>query len=229
MKELFQTYVMSLVRPFATQERLRLQRESGMRKEQGVVSLFGEAPQVNEFETDSSLSFVDAMSMSWFLSILKALYAVVAMLIGLEWLGVMGEDGSYIKELQFWSERTQTITVFMITLEVILFPLTLWFYAKFWGVVIRFFGDVFEVEGDCTQISEQIVNHSLSSHLFLVIPVFGELAKHASSLVLIYAGLKRNMGLNTIQSLIVLLSPLMLLLFIIFLTLLYLALMISFI
>lgn len=229
MKELFQTYLMSLLRPFVTQERLRLQREAGMRNTSRVVSLFGEAPRVNEFETDSSLTFVDAMSMSWMLSILKALYAIIAMLIGLEWLGVMGEEGSYIKGLRFWSDRAQTITVFMIILEIILFPLTLWFYAKFWGVVIRFFGDVFEVEGDCTHISEQIVNHSLSSHFFLVIPIFGELAKHVSGLVLIYAGLKRNMGLSTIQSFIVLLSPLMLLLFIIFLTLLYLVLMISFI
>lgn len=229
MKELFQTYLMSLLRPFATQERLRSQRVAGMRNSSEVVSLFGEAPEVNEFETDSSLTFVDAMGMSWILSILKAVYAITAMLIGLKWLGVMGEEGSYIRGLQFWSDRAQTITVFMIILEVILFPLTLWFYAKFWGVVIRFFGDVFDAQGDCAHISEQIVNHSLSSHFFLIIPVFGELAKHVSSLVLIYAGLRRNMGLGTIQSFIVLLSPLMLLLFIIFLTLLYLALMISFI
>jgi hypothetical protein len=229
MKELFQIYLMSLLRPFATQERLRVQREAGMRNSPEVISLFGEAPQVNEFETDSSLTFVDAMCMSWTFSILKAVYAIIAMLIGLEWLGVMGQEGGYLEELKFWSNRAQTITVFMIILEVILFPLTLWFYAKFWGVVIRFFGDVFDVKGDCTNISEQIVNHSLSSHFFLIIPIFRELAKHVSSLMLIYAGLKRNMGLSTIQSLIVLLSPVMLLLFIIFLTLLYIVLMISFI
>lgn len=222
MKELFQIYARSLFRPFATQESLRVLRLSTHNQ-----SIF--AFQKVSSPTGGALSFLDAMSISWVMVLIKAIYAMVALLIGVYWLGILGDEGRFISGLKFWGTTAQTITIFMIIFEVILFPLTLWFYTKFWGVVIRFFGELFEVEGDMNQISEQIVNHSLSSHLFLIIPVFGEMVKHLAGLTLIYAGLKNNMRLNTMQSLMVLLSPLILLLFIMFLSALYLVLMLSFV
>lgn len=220
MRELFQIYFQSLFRPFALQEVLRHERLS-----QDGQTIFSLAPVASK----KKLSFIDAMSLSWVMVLIKAIYAMIALLIGVYWLGILGDEGRYLGGLKFWGAKAQTVTIFMIIFDVILFPLTIWFYAKFWGVVIRFFGQLFDVEGDLNEMSEQIVNHSLSSHLFLVIPIFGEMVKHLAGLTLIYAGLKKNMQLSTLQSLMVLVSPLMLLLFILFLSALYLILMLSFI
>lgn len=220
MRELLQIYTQSLFRPFALQEVLRHERLS--HASQTVFSL-------TPVSAIRKLSFLDAMSLSWVMVLIKAIYAMIALLIGVYWLGILGDEGRYLGGLKFWGAKAQTVTIFMIIFDVILFPLTIWFYAKFWGVVIRFFGQLFDVEGDLNEMSEQIVNHSLSSHLFLVIPIFGEMVKHLAGLTLIYAGLKKNMQLSTLQSLMVLVSPLMLLLFILFLSALYLILMLSFI
>lgn len=220
MRELFQIYFQSLFRPFALQEVLRQERLTHV--DQAIFSVTPIAPR-------KKLSFIDAMSLSWVMILIKAIYAMIALLIGVYWLGILGDEGRYLGGLKFWGAKAQTVTIFMIIFDVILFPVTIWFYAKFWGVVIRFFGELFNVEGDLNETSEQIVNHSLSSHLFLIIPIFGEMVKHLAGLTLIYAGLKKNMQLTTIQSLMVLISPLMLLLFIVFLSGLYFVLMLSFI
>ncbi len=207
MKEIFHHYFLSMTRPFWLHEQLKLNRDNTAK----IISF----------------DFVEVLSISWLMMVIKGIYSVIALLIGLEWMaGTTGEGQSFALDL--WSKQTQKITLYVIILEVILFPMTLYFYAKFWAVILKFFCVLFNREEQNTeQITSEIINHSLVSNFFLIIPIFGGLIRHIAGLFYLFAGLRRNLGFNVLQSLMVLTAPLILLLFILFLTLLYIVLIIS--
>lgn len=209
MSDFFKIYFHALMRPFHTHELLRQQRES--------IAL---DPQEEEF------GLVEALSVSWVFASAKALYSLIAIILGLYWVGQSPElSESFF--VSMWSHQVQKITVYMVLLEFILFPISQLFYTKFWGLLIKFFCLLFDMEKDRERLSSEVATYSLASNLFLLIPVFGQLIRHLAGLVLIYAGLRKNIGFNVLQSLMVLLAPFILVLFFIFLTLLYIVLIIS--
>lgn len=203
MKEILREYIITLLHPFKAHDVLREARE---RKK--PLALASEVPKESESFL-IGLSFVEVMSISWVMAIINGIYS-----IGMVYFGYM--TGMFMSESDSLSAlitnnislEYQKILISWSILQVIIFPVTLWFYAKVWTVVIRFFGNLFEFDGDLEEVTSQIVNHSIVTNFFLIIPIFGEMIRHFSSIIYLFAGLRSNMSLSILQSLIVVCSPL---------------------
>ena len=97
-------------------------------------------------------------------------------------------------------------------LDVIFYPLFVLFVIQFWEFVISFFGKWLGVQGDLTQKAQDIMAVSLSSHLFMVIPIFGAMAQKLASLVLMYAGLRKQLNASPAMCICIMLTPILIIL-----------------
>ena len=212
MSEVINQYFNSFFHPFQTQALLRERRE--LLKEQKSQQIFHLVDEKEERpEEDLGLSFVEVLSVTWLFSLFRAFYAIVTIYLGYEaFLWANGED-SYLLPMQI---STSKLNVFFLVLQIVFFPLALWIYSKFWVNIIKLFANLFGYENDVEEISNEIVNNSLTAHTFLIIPIFGEVIQHLGGLVYIFAGLRRNLQMSVLQSVVVLISPLILFLFLIF-------------
>lgn len=117
---------------------------------------------------------------------------------------------------------------FWLLFRLALFPITLFFYAKFWFVIVRFFCGLFltgrraedshlEVyrpefsEEQMNKMSKEVVHLSLTTYTLHLIPIFGKRLTHLAQIFYLYLGLRKNIGMTNLQSIIVILSPLLLL------------------
>jgi hypothetical protein len=217
-------YIAAFLHPFKTHESIRLNRELAKNKmSERPLSIAGEEHAEDAEHLDKEgLSFVEVLSISWVMAIINGIYS-----IGLSYLGFLTSDAlDETESLSFLvsgdlSVEGQKILVSWAIVQAIFFPVTLWFYSKVWMVIIKFFGSLFDFEGNLEKVSAQIVNHSIVTNFFLIIPIFGEVVRHFSSIIYLFAGLKKNMGLSTLQSLIVVCSPLFIFVLLIVLVIMY--------
>ncbi|MCO4794434.1 MAG: hypothetical protein KC493_12010 [Bacteriovoracaceae bacterium] len=211
MRELFYNYMNIFFHPFSSHEELRRKRTD---IDHGhVLSVVGGADipkgRVILDESESGeITFAEALGVSWSFVIVKALYSLIFIHIGLHFFTYLSTH-TELKRIIVpgFPIGSKKLTVFWLLLEVALFPLLVWLYVKFWSVIIRFFANLFETPNSEEGL-RQVVNYSLSSHFFYLIPIFGELGKHVSSLFFLFAGLKKNLGFSNLQSLLVIVSPL---------------------
>jgi len=154
-------------------------------------------------------TFVECMGLAWAFIIVRALYVIIGIHFGLylyEHYDFSGEELPFI--MSGSSFNMQSLTLFWLLLETVFAPIALWLFTRVWAVFIKFFTILYETEEEDIEGSiTQIVNSGLCSYLCLLIPVVGSLAQFFSAQVLIFAGLKRNLKFNTLQSLLVLAAP----------------------
>ncbi|OUR98488.1 hypothetical protein A9Q84_03500 [Halobacteriovorax marinus] len=211
MTSIVTDYILTFLHPFKTHEFLRESRENLKDKFKDTPLVIASEDQVIDESTSdvSGLNFVEVLSISWIMAIVNGVYSIGFIYFGYMTSDVLSESESlsFLISSTFQFE-TQKILISWSILQVVLFPVTLWFYAKVWMVIIKFFGNLFEFDGDVEEVTVQIVNHSMVTSLFLIVPIFGEMVRHFSSIVYLFAGLRKNMELSTLQSLIVVASPL---------------------
>jgi hypothetical protein len=161
---------------------------------------------VNSLNETVELDFIESMGVSWIFVILKVMYVVLTLMISLFFL-----NGGFENYWILDSYQPQRLLLTISIAEVVFFPIFIWVYVKVWNVLIIFFTGLFGSlkNSDIRSISNQIVNASLSSHVFLIIPVFGGVMRHISGLIYIYLGLRNNLGFSRAQGLLTLISPLL--------------------
>jgi len=137
----------------------------------------------------------------------SAIYSLVFLHLGLQLSESLIESG-YFPGINLSSLFQKKIMLMGLLFEVVFFPLTAWVYVKFWRIIISFFGSIFDKDIDETALDD-VVNNSLVGNFFLIIPVFGKLLKQISSVLYIFFGVKHNLRFTTIQSVIVVFSPLL--------------------
>ena len=158
------------------------------------------------------------MSVSWIFIIFHATYSLIGITIGLNSTHCAQEELSYV--MSSASAGIASYSIFSLLLNVVLFSLFFWVYGRFWINILKVFTNVFEKYEDEEEIEErceEVVANSLTAHTFLVIPIVGDFLQKFSFLIYLYAGLRRNLGLNVFQSLLILMCPLILILLAIFL------------
>lgn len=156
---------------------------------------------------ENLLTLMEAISVSWIFAICQAIYVVLSIL-----LGVVAADSFQEMNLPISWEPQKVMLIYTIA-EVILFPLWAWLYAKVWAVFISFAMRLFNLmdsEQECSEKIDEIVSVAYTSHVFLMVPVFGAVIKFIAFLLYLFAGLKKNLNLSSIQSIFVILSPLLL-------------------
>ncbi|GAB4022031.1 MAG: hypothetical protein Fur0010_25170 [Bdellovibrio sp.] len=208
MREIISLFILNVLHPFQIQSELGKQKASNT----GHLSLVTGSYENKTYDPTSerwSLSFVEFLSVSWIFIIIHALYE----LISLNWGIFMSEqlfDGKMSDFFMTSVVRFSRVHSLMGTLiEVVLFPLSLWIYAKFWEMIITFFAQLFKVEESQDRI-RQVIHQSFACHIMLIIPIIGPLVRHIAGLVYIYAGLRENLGMTKMQATLVVVSPLIL-------------------
>ena len=102
----------------------------------------------------------------------------------------------------------------------VFFPVFALVYNKFWLAIIGFYLNLYKIDRH-KQHMEEVVNSSFVSNIFLLIPIFGPLMRNTAVFLFLFIGLSKNLGMTLPQSLLVLLTPLILFLLLLFFILLW--------
>lgn len=96
--------------------------------------------------------------------------------------------------------------------DVIFYPLFGIFIIQFWELIIRFFGKLNGTQGDLTQKAQDILAVKLSSKMISVIPFIGGSLENFASMLLMYAGLRKQLNTSVPLTLCILFTPVLLML-----------------
>ena len=203
MKDIFLRYIFTLLHPFQVQRHLRMER-------------LGE--KVLPFGVDVSryrgVEYYEALAVSWLFFLCHCLYSPITLHLSFHSRRFLEKAGGVFPP----EEWGQGILLIKLVATATFFPLIAWLWVRFWDMIIKFFVELFNVEDkNIEQASAEIVRNSLVGHAFLIIPVFGGVVQSVAGLVLLYAGLRKNLSLSRIQALVVIASPLFLFLGMLFL------------
>lgn len=192
----FQTYIHYLIHPFKTHDVL-----SGRQLE-------------TSFKL-SPISLSEAIGASWALIVINGMiriflvnFVIFAFLritdTGAGIFSIFGNQDSFVG---FYFLILTTI------LDVIFFPLFTLFLVQFWELVIKMFGKLLKVDGDLDEKARTIMTVALSSHLLVVLPIVGAMAQKFAAMILMYAGLRKQLNASVSLSLCILFFPILLMLF----------------
>lgn len=222
--QLLLTYLRAFIHPFETQREMRRQRERERwyQGHEGVDLI----PIKKDNSETQLLEIEETIAVSWLMAAIYAFYEIFWMFLGLmvvEHHAQLGMkdffEGVFDTNIQIISKG---FILFWVLLRLAFFPVATWFYAKFWMVLIRFFANLFDYsEGpesqdgirrqqDIERVANQVVCQSLTSNALLIVPIFGKVLGHFLSVFYIYVGARRNMGLTNMQSIAIVISPVLL-------------------
>ncbi len=161
----------------------------------------------------SPLTLAEAISISWLFSIIKGFGKLIILNFFLQTLWTFNSE-----ELSFLSPVFESaglsayyFFLFSILLDVIFFPVVAMVKTEIWSFIIRFYARILNPELPRELIADQVTTHALSSNLFVMIPIFGDLVQFALYYFLLYSGLRANLGATRGLSFVILLSPFVLL------------------
>ena len=173
-------------------------------------------PQHAQKENIPFLSLEETVGVSWLLDAFAAFYRILWMYLGIQFFAYQADLSSAQMLTQFFREQIQTasqmVFLFWVLMGVVFFPISTWFYAKFWTVLIKFFADLFERDNDenLDDIVNQVICQSLTAHSLYLIPIVGKSLSHFLGLFYLFVGLRQNFGFTNTQSALVIVSPLIL-------------------
>ncbi|MBY0515796.1 MAG: hypothetical protein K2P81_02730 [Bacteriovoracaceae bacterium] len=99
------------------------------------------------------------------------------------------------------------IMLFSTTLDLIFFPILTLVATEFWNLVLRLYASLLDVEEDTDDVARDITTVALSSNFFLVLPVIGVVFRQISWLYLLYVGCRHRMGASRALSVVILVTP----------------------
>ena len=210
MIEILSNYLYAFLHPFRTHSLLNAISVHGTAvQDHRQFQLVDDIPEEVLEAKNAELHFVEAMSVSWIFIVIQGIYSLIAIHIGYQAFSMVHGDQEGLAALLIPNFHSQgrSLVFWGILLQIVFFPLFIWFYTRLWASFIKFFADLFEVEGKVDEKTNQVINHSLVSYIFLALPVFGTLAQGIGMLFYLYAGLKNNFRFSHLQSLVILVSP----------------------
>lgn len=161
------------------------------------------------------LSFNEGLAFSWLIAVLKGFIDVV--LLNLAFQGVSLFQWNHSKEFSIFnfdvSFSGYYFFLIQIVVAVLVYPVFLLIWAKFWMVVLNLIGEFLEIE-DYRDKSSVIVTNAMTSHLLSLIPMFGGAAQSVSSTIHLYAGLKKSYGLDSRAAMLALSLPVLVISFV---------------
>lgn len=160
------------------------------------------------------LNLVDAILLSWPFLILQNLFYFV--LTGLFFRNFLSAHQGIINSfgMHFSAKYPSLTTVFYLgVLEILFFPITIFLSYYLWKMAFMFIGWWFQIDDD--EMGEDLYSASLSSYVFLIVPVLGSLFQKLTFYFLMFRGIKERTGIGSIGSSIVLLLPMLIILFLV--------------
>ena len=211
MNETFSLYLNCFLHPWQTQETLRELRRFNKDVEEISPLELVESRQEKQIDNQVGVSWFDSLLVSWFFNILQIFYILLGMLLGLEIFESFSSENSLLSP--FLLDANIKKIILLLFFQGVLFPVSFWITSTFWSLLIKSFAKIFEKdEGDMQEVADEIISTSLTSHAFLIIPILGQGLFKVGTLIYLFAGLRKNLGMSVLQSFIVILCPLILLL-----------------
>lgn len=159
MNIILYNYFQAFLHPFKFNGFLRNEREKEQSKWDKETSLRLAEEGESKPEVLMGLNFVESVGVSWAFVIVRALYSFFGL-----WLGLYVVESMGFGEQNFDSKKM--ILIFQVG-QVVFFPLMAWIYVKFWTLLIIFFGILYDREAQSSEIADEILMSSLSTHVFL--------------------------------------------------------------
>jgi hypothetical protein len=195
--EIFETYLMVLVHPFRIHQQFR----------------FSFSLPYYPGKKFKPLTLAESIGISWIFAIIQGLLKIVLLNIFLQaFLSFQSENFPIIQDLLLSSGMT-TYYFFLFSgcLDVIFYPLGVIIGVEVWNWVIKKYARFLNPGLEADKIAEQITTHALASNLFLIIPFFGSIIQSFLHLFLLYAGLRSHLGASRSLSLVILVTPIIVL------------------
>lgn len=171
--------------------------------------------QIPLYSYDSSLqvplTLAESLGFSWIFSFLRGLFRIIFLNLFLNLLFTFQSDSLSLLEEMMRDSGLMTYSFFLITLalDVIFFPIGQFILTEFWSFLIKFYAKILNPQLPVAEISQQISVHALSSNVFLLIPVVGDVIQSFYYIFLLYAGLRANLCASRSLSLVILMTPIL--------------------
>ena len=95
-------------------------------------------------------------------------------------------------------------------LDIIFYPLFVLFLIQFWEFIIKIFARLLGHVENVDEKARSIMTVALSSHIFVIVPILGSLAQKLSAMILMYAGLRKQLNASPALSICIMLVPILL-------------------
>ena len=162
-----------------------------------------------------ALGLYESLGVSWVFVVVAGLIRIVLINLVIFMFLNMLDPGNGLLEGVI-DNRGFTGFYFLIltsVLDVVFYPLITMFILQFWEFVIKSYASLAGVKGDIDQKAKTILSVSLSSHILLIVPVFGEMAQKTANFIQMYAGIREQMQFSRSLTFCVLLTTVLFFLF----------------
>lgn len=192
--QILSSYIFYLIHPFRTHEIFLAKKE----EEEEIVNL----------------SVYESLGTSWVFVVLNGMFRIILLNLVLTTVFTLMEDTSLDISLVFDMNQMPGYTFFVLSavLDVIFYPLFGFFIIQYWEMIIKLVGRLLDAPGDLSQKAHEIISVQMASHIFKIVPIFGTPAQSFSSMVLMYAGLRKQLNASPALSICVILSPVLMML-----------------
>jgi hypothetical protein len=172
------------------------------------------SPEGYEGFKPEKLSVYESLGTSWIFVVINGLFRIIILnYVLFTFYQVFLEDSALFAELININEYPGFYLLVLSTiLDIIFYPLFGFFIIQFWEVVIKLFARLLEVPGDITGKVHDILAVKLSSNILRIIPIFGGPAQGLASIILMYAGLRKQLNASPVLCLCIIFSPIVLVL-----------------
>jgi hypothetical protein len=104
------------------------------------------------------------------------------------------------------------VLLFTTALDLVFFPIITLVVTEFWNFILRQYARWLQVEGDHDDIARDITTVALSSHFFLVLPIIGVVFQQIAWIYLLYVGCRHHLQATRLLSIVILITPTVLML-----------------
>ena len=200
MQDILESYFMTLVHPFRIHQQFRHQLP--------LPSQDGHLYR--------PLTLPESLGVSWIFAILRGLGKIILMSYFLKFfVTLQSEEFPFLQDLvQSSGVSTYYFLLFSAALDIVFFPVGAIIMTEFWGWVIRKYSLWLNPEIDADPIADQITTHALSSNVFTMIPILGDIIQPLLYYFLLYAGLRANLEASRSLAFVILATPTILILMI---------------
>lgn len=194
--ETLTTYIHYLIHPFQTHD------------------AFIHPERYGEENIPLKLGVYESLATSWLFVIINGVFRIILLNFTILFLMDLFNDDifdySILIDLKDFSGLN--FIVLSSILDIIFYPLFGIFIIQFWEVLIRFYGKALGVQGDLTEKAQSIISVYFSSSILRVIPIMGSVAQSIAAMILMYAGLRKQLKSSPVLSVCIILTPFLMLL-----------------
>jgi len=190
--EIFRSYIHYLIHPFSTHESFL-------------------NPDRFEGESLVKLTAYESLITSWVFVIVNGVFRVITLNFLIVFLLDLASDSeiNYAGIINLEEFPAFYLIVISSIVDIIFYPIYGMVIIKFWDFIFKMYGNLMEVSGDISQKSHDILCVYFSSSILKIVPIFGAPIQSLASMVLMYAGIRKQLNASPALSVCIILTPML--------------------